>query len=127
MRFIWMTLLLVGGWGCCPADREVAMIGRYGGTLIPSGEGWAVNCPPLFRVTFPDGALNDDAMKELTPILVKVHPKFLNMGNEPLTGASGPLINQIHDAGSQQITIGQTKMTAAGRNQLKLGRPPPPP
>lgn len=60
------------------------MIGHYGGTFIPSGEAWAVNCPPL-------------------------------------------LINQIHDAGSEQITIGQTKMTPKGRKELKLNRPPSPP
>jgi hypothetical protein len=127
MRRVWLTLLLAMGLGCCPSDREVAKIGHYGGMFIPSGEGWAVNCPPLFRVSFPDGALNDDAMKELSPILAKLYPKFLNFGNQPITDASVPLINQIHDAGAERITLGETKMTPEGRKRLNLGRPPSPP
>jgi hypothetical protein len=114
-----IIVLAIAAGGCCPSNREMAALARHGGNFIPSGEGPLVNCPPVDRIWFEKDAVTDTVLSELSPLIIRLRPRDLDLAFQPITDKSLSALEQIKVAGVKSIRLSGTEISPKGLLRLR--------
>jgi hypothetical protein len=118
-----MLILLVPlfcGASCFSKDDE-ALLGKYGGMYIPTGEGPAVRVVPVDAVIFdsPTRALSDADFAKVFPAVSHMDPYRLHLRGEHAIGDdSVDLLNKLGSL--RMLDVSGTKITVEGLKKLKV-------
>ncbi|MDB5323708.1 MAG: hypothetical protein JWN40_5339 [Phycisphaerales bacterium] len=110
-----IIVLVIATGGCCPTNREMAALARHGGNFIPAGEGLFVNCPPVDRIWFEKGAVTDAVLSELSPLIIRLRPRALDLAFQPITDKSLSTLERIRTAGVKSIDVTGTPLDGTRR------------
>jgi hypothetical protein len=118
-------LLLVVAVGDTPHffdDADAALLAKFGGIYIPTGEGPLHRITPVDQVIFDSSrlhALNDDEFSEVLPAVVHMDPYHLRFeGQHKVTDNSIEGLSTLQSI--RLLDVDGTEMTLGGLKQLKV-------
>jgi hypothetical protein len=110
--------------GCHTGEREVSTIEKFGGLMIPAGEGPLVNSPPVDAVLFDPAkrVITDDDFAAVYPSIRQLSPRRLDLHGQRVSDRSIMLINELADL--RWIDLRDTDVTSDGLRQLRPSHEP---
>src|SRR5688572_26458673 len=117
-----ILVVLVAAAGCQQySDRDVSLLGKYGGRFVLSGEGPGRYMAPVGALIFDDDTrpLSDADFAAVFPAVQEMDPMVLLIrGRHTISDQSVPLLNQLR--ATEHLDVSGTQVSVAGLRVLRL-------
>jgi hypothetical protein len=121
-RIIVLGWVIAAAVGCRRySDRDVALLGTYGGDFVLSGEGPGRYMAPVGAVYLNDESrpLSDDDFAAVVPAVRQMDPMVLLLrGRHTISDKSVPLLNQLR--ATEHLDLSGTQVSVVGLRGLRL-------